>query len=303
MDLIIGTLQQGVLFGLLAIGIYISFKVLNIPDLTAEGSFTFGLVVSAMVAVSGHPVLGIAAGAAAGFAAGIITGLLQTKCGIHPVLAGILTMSALYSTNTWVLGEKPSVTLIGYKTIFSIVSDAFACEDSTSKIIVIVFLTALVCAAFIFFFRTRLGLSIRAAGNNETMVRASSINVDAVKIFAIAVSNCCIGLCGAVYAQYQRFADINTGAGMLVVGLASVIIGEVLNIRKSLTAGLVLVIAGSFVYRAIIAVATYYDVFPAYMLKFVAAVIVAAALTVPAVKSALSLKKAKMVNKGGAGNA
>ena len=303
MDLIIGTLQQGVLFGLLAIGIYISFKVLNIPDLTAEGSFTFGLVVSAMVSISGHPVLGVIAGSAAGFAAGIITGLLQTKCGIHPVLAGILTMSALYSTNTWVLGEKPSVTLIGYRTIFSIVSDIFSCDDSTAKIIVIAVLTALVCAVFIFFFRTRLGLSIRAAGNNETMVRASSINVDAVKIFAIAVSNCCIGLCGAVYAQYQRFADINSGAGMLVVGLASVIIGEVLNIRKGLTSGLILVIAGSVVYRAIIAVATYYDVFPAYMLKFVAAVIVAAALTVPAVKSALSLKKAKMVNKGGAGNA
>lgn len=303
MSIILGTLQQGILFGLLAVGIYISFRILNIPDLTTEGSFTFGLAVSAMITINGHPFLAILAGAASGFLAGVITGLLQTKCKIHPVLAGILTMSGLYSINMWVMGEKANVTLIStpqqpVNTVFSLIEEKLGITDSDiSELIIIAVITAAVCALLILFFKTQTGLSIRAAGNNDTMVRASSINVDRIKILAIAISNLCIGMCGAVYAQYQRFADINSGVGMLVVGLASVIIGEVFTGKRGVTAGIIFAVIGSVIYRAIIAAATHYDIFPAYMLKLVAALIVAVALTIPAVKSYITIAKSK---KGGA---
>lgn len=309
MSIILGTLHQGLLFGLLAIGIYIAFRILNIPDLTAEGSFTFGIAVSAAVTIAGHPLLAILAGTGAGFLAGIITGLFQTKCGIHPVLAGILTMSGLYSINMWVLGEQPNVTFISsaqntIETVFSLPKKLFPdMDDDIVKLIVIAVITAAVSVLLILFFKTRTGLSIRAAGNNDTMVRASSINVDRIKILAIAIGNSCIGMCGAVYAQYQRFADINSGSGMLVVGLASVIIGEVFAGKGGVTAGIICAVAGSVIYRGIIAVATYYDIFPAYMLKLVAAVIVAVALTIPAVKSAAALARSKKRVKGGAKNA
>lgn len=303
MSIILGTLQQGILFGLLAVGIYISFRILNIPDLTTEGSFTFGLAVSAMITINGHPFLAILAGAASGFLAGVITGLLQTKCKIHPVLAGILTMSGLYSINMWVMGEKANVTLIStpqqpVNTVFSLIEEKLGITSSDiSELIIIAVITAAVCALLILFFKTQTGLSIRAAGNNDTMVRASSINVDRIKILAIAISNLCIGMCGAVYAQYQRFADINSGVGMLVVGLASVIIGEVFTGKRGVTAGIIFAVIGSVIYRAIIAAATHYDIFPAYMLKLVAALIVAVALTIPAVKSYITIAKSK---KGGA---
>lgn len=303
MSIILGTLQQGLFFGLLAVGIYISFRILNIPDLTTEGSFTFGLAVSAMITIKGHPFLAILAGAASGFLAGVITGLLQTKCKIHPVLAGILTMSGLYSINMWVMGEKANVTLIStpqqpVNTVFSLIEEKLGITDSDiSELIIIAVITAAVCALLILFFKTQTGLSIRAAGNNDTMVRASSINVDRIKILAIAISNLCIGMCGAVYAQYQRFADINSGVGMLVVGLASVIIGEVFTGKRGVTAGIIFAVIGSVIYRAIIAAATHYDIFPAYMLKLVAALIVAVALTIPAVKSYITIAKSK---KGGA---
>lgn len=303
MSIIFGTLQQGLLFGLLAMGIYISFRILNIPDLTTEGSFTFGLAVSAMITIEGHPIIAIFAGAISGFIAGIITGILQTKCKIHPVLAGILTMSGLYSINMWVMGEKANVTLIStpkkpINTIFSLIEDKLGISDKDiSELVVIAAITVIACVLIILFFKTQTGLSIRAAGNNDTMVRASSINVDRIKILAIAISNCCIGMSGAVYAQYQRFADINSGVGMLVVGLASVIIGEVFTGKKGLTAGIIFAVVGSVIYRAIIAVATHYDIFPAYMLKLVAALIVAVALTIPAVKSYIAIAKSK---RGGA---
>lgn len=303
MSIILGTLQQGLLFGLLAVGIYISFRILNIPDLTTEGSFTFGLAVSAMITINGHPFLAILAGAASGFLAGVITGLLQTKCRIHPVLAGILSMSGLYSINMWVMGEKANVTLIStpqqpVNTVFSLIEEKLGIADKDiSELIIIAVITAVMCALLILFFKTQTGLSIRAAGNNDTMVRASSINVDRIKILAIAISNLCIGMCGAVYAQYQRFADINSGVGMLVVGLASVIIGEVFTGKRGVTAGIIFAVIGSVIYRAIIAAATHYDIFPAYMLKLVAALIVAVALTIPAVKSYITIARSK---KGGA---
>lgn len=293
MSIIFGTAQLGLIYGLLAIGIYISFRVLNIPDLTAEGSFTFGLAVSSVVASAGHPFLGVLLSILAGCAAGIITGLFQTKCGIHPVLAGILTMSGLYSVNMFVMGERANVTLIGIDTVFTKAMELFPFDKNIVKLIIA--LAAVVIAALfaILFFRTHIGLCVRAAGDNETMVRASSINVDRIKVLALAISNGFIALCGGIIAQYQSFADINSGVGILVVGLASVIIGEVIIGKRSVTVGIISAVAGSVIYRIIIALATQYTLLPAYMLKFISAVIVAAALTVPAFKQALSLNKLK----------
>lgn len=294
MSIIFGTAQLGLIYGLLAIGIYISFRVLNTPDLTAEGSFTFGLAVSSVMAAAGHPFLALLLAIIAGAAAGMVTGLLQTKCGIHPVLAGILTMSGLYSVNMFVMGERANVTLIGIETVFTRAMDAMSFLDKNAvKLIIALLATAVAALAAILFFRTHIGLCVRAAGDNETMVRASSINVDRVKILALALSNAFIALCGGIIAQYQSFADINSGVGILVVGLASVIIGEVIIGKRSVTVGIISAVAGSVIYRIIIALATTYTLLPAYMLKFISAVIVAAALTVPAFKQTMSVNKLK----------
>ena len=294
MSIVLGTAQLGLIYGLLAIGIYISFRILNVPDLTAEGSFTFGLACASMLAAAGHPWLGILLAVAAGAAAGLVTGFFQTKCQINPVLAGILTMSGLYSINMFVMGERANVTLIGVDTIFTQISALLPGLDKNwVKLLISLLLTAAGILLAVGFFKTHLGLCIRAAGDNETMVRASSINVGHVKLVALAVSNAYIALCGGIIAQYQSFADINSGVGILVVGLASVIIGEVFCGRRGVTAGILSAVAGSIVYRIIIALATTYTMLPAYMLKLISAVIVAVALSVPAVKSALSLQKTK----------
>lgn len=297
MTIILGTAQLGFIYGLLALGIYISFRVLNIPDLTAEGSFTFGLAVSSVLATAGHPWIGLLAAVAAGCLAGVVTGLFQIKCHIHPVLAGILTMSGLYSVNMFVMGERANITLIGIDTVFTDVASLIPSVDKNIvKLIIAIVLTLIGTVLAVMFFRTHLGLCIRAAGDNETMVRSSSINVDYVKVIALAVSNAFIALCGGVIAQYQNFADINSGVGILVVGLASVIIGEVILGKKSVTIGLVSAVTGSIIYRIIIALATTYTPLSAYMLKLVSALIVAIALSVPAIKQTILLQKTK---KGG----
>lgn len=294
MLLLIGSLQLGLLYAIMVMGIYISFRILNIPDLTTEGSFTFGLAVSAVCTVGGHPYLGILASIAAGALAGALTGLLHTKLHIHPVLTGILTMSLLYSVNTFVLSGSPNLSLIGKNTIFSILIQQLpGLDKEIVKLIIAVFFAALCFVLMALFFKTRLGLCIRAVGDNTDMVTASSINVAGMEVIALAVSNALIGLCGGVMAQYQSFADINSGVGILVVGLASVIIGETITGKRSVTVGFVSAILGSVVYRYIIALATSTNLFPAYWLKFVSAVIVILALAIPVIKKQVQFRRQK----------
>ena len=292
MTLFLGSLQLGLMYGLLAMGIFISFRILNIPDLTAEGSFTLGVAVSATVTVAGAPYLGLAAAFLCGMAAGTVTGLLQTKVGIHPILAGILTMSGLYTINLAVMGARSNVTLIGVDTLFQrLYAQLAPLTKDTVKLLVGGVLTLLVLLALIWFFKTHLGLCIRATGNNEAMVRSSSINASAMKIAGLAVSNGCIALSGAIVAQYQGYADISSGIGILVVGLASVIIGEAFFGRRSVTLGLVSAIVGSVIYRIIISLALSTNIFPTYYLKLISAVIVAVALSLPAVKDGLRKRR------------
>ncbi|MBQ8616503.1 MAG: ABC transporter permease [Clostridia bacterium] len=305
MTMFLGGLQEGLFYALLAMGVFISFRILNTPDLTTEGSYTLGVAVSAVLTVAGHPVLGLLCAFLAGAAAGSVTGLLQTKVGIHPILAGILTMSGLYTINTAVMGGRPDVTVPRAETLFSSLYDAFninlaafnrdrAAFTMAKELMILavaLVLAGLVLVLLVWFFRTHVGLCIRATGNNEAMVRSSSINAGFMKILGLAIANGCTALAGGVMTQSAGFATISNGAGVLVVGLASVIIGEVIVGKRSVTVGLVSAILGSVVYQCLIRLATSLNMFPAYYLKLVSAVIVAVALALPTIRESLRHRK------------
>ncbi|MDR1579997.1 MAG: ABC transporter permease [Synergistaceae bacterium] len=294
MILFAGSLHLGLIYGLMAMGIYVTFRILNTPDLTTDGSFTLGLAVSASLTALGMPGWGIVCGILFGALAGTVTGFLQTKMDIHPILSGILTMSALYTVNLFVLGDRSNLSLLGSKHLFSMAAASLPNVHKDVTRLVLASFFCLACFAFLaWFFQTHLGLCIRAAGDNDDMVRASSIDVDVMRIIATSVSNACVGFSGAVAAQYQGFADISSGVGMMVVGLASVIIGEVFWGRRSVTLGFASAICGSVIYRLIIALALKSDFFPAYALKLVSALIVIAALSLPAVKGRFQLYSAR----------
>lgn len=300
LTMFLGGLQEGLFYALLAMGVYISFRILNTPDLTTEGSYTLGVAVSAVMTVAGHPVLGLICAFLAGALAGSVTGVLQTKVGIHPILAGILTMSGLYTINTAVMGGRPDVQLTK-TTIFNRLYEAFninlqafnrdrqafTMAKEITVLIVAAVMAAAVLIALIWFFRTHVGLCIRATGNNEAMVRSSSINAGGMKILGLAVANGCTALAGGVMTQSGGFASISNGTGVLVVGLASVIIGEAIVGKRGVTVGLISVILGSVLYQCLIRLATSLNVFPAYYLKLVSAGIVAFALALPMIREKL----------------
>lgn len=289
--LIFGAIQLGLIYAIMAMGNYISFRVLNIPDLTVDGSFALGMAVSVMTAGAGHPFLALLLALLAGAGAGLVTGLLQTKVGINPILAGILTMTALYSVNLFVMNGKANQSLFGKETVFSAVRKLFpeaAIYDNISKTAVVLFVVVIVASVASVFFKTRTGMAIRATGDNEEMVRASSINADITKCIGFAMANACIALAGGLVCQYNQSADTGYGSGMLVVGLASVIIGEAVIRHGGVTRGLISVVAGSVLYQLIIALALKVNLLPAYGLKFVSATIVAVALAMPKIKSTFS---------------
>ena len=296
MTLFIGSLQLGLIYGFLAIGIYISFRIMNIPDLTAEGSFTFGLVVAAVFAALGHPILGIVLALAAGALAGVVTGALNVYLRIPAILAGILTMSGLYSVNLLTMDSKANLTLIGVDTIFSLTAPIFGGDLDLAKTLVNLVLVALAVFLIYTFFKTRIGLSIRATGDNEYMVRASSINIGVTKILALALSNSIIALSGGILAQYQQFADISSGVGMLVVGLASVIIGEAFLGQRGILCGLCAAVLGSIIYRLLIALAYQTNIFPSAAFRLISAVIVTIALAIPAIKQLLDMQRKRKEN-------
>lgn len=296
MTLFIGSLQLGLIYGFLAIGIYISFRIMNIPDLTAEGSFTFGLVVAAVFADLGHPILGIVLALAAGALAGVVTGTLNVYLRIPAILAGILTMSGLYSVNLLTMDSKANLTLIGVDTIFSLTAPIFGGDLDLAKTLVNLVLVALAVFLIYTFFKTRIGLSIRATGDNEYMVRASSINIGVTKILALALSNAIIALSGGILAQYQQFADISSGVGMLVVGLASVIIGEAFLGQRGILCGLCAAVLGSIIYRLLIALAYQTNIFPSAAFRLISAVIVTIALAIPAIKQLLDMQRKRKEN-------
>ena len=279
---IMSALELGCIYALVALALFLSFRVLNIADMTTDGTFTLGCAVSATVAVAGHPLLALPAAMIAGAAAGSITALLQTKFRIPSILAGIITNTGLYTVNLAVMGFSSNVNMLKTDTIFSLLKPLLG---TGHKLIPAAVIALAVGAFLIFFLKTRLGLSIRATGDNADMVRASSINTGFTVTIGLMLSNALTALSGAVLAQYQKTADINLGTGMVIIGLASLIIGETLMPKGKMWMKILGAIAGSIVYRFIIALALRLDL-PSECLKLISAVIVALAIGLPAMKAA-----------------
>lgn len=301
LPLLFDAANLGLQYALLAVGVYLSFRILQIPDLTVDGSFGLGMSVAAVLSVAGHPLAGLICGALAGAGAGLVTGFLMTKAKINPLLAGIITMTGLYTVNITVLGG-PNVSLINAPKAYALLQDAaaavgFALDKDIARLVVALLVVGLCVVVLTWFFRTELGMSIRATGDNESMVRASSIDADTMKVGTIALSNALVALSGGLLAQYQGFADVSSGTGMIVIGLASVIIGELFGGRRSVLAGLLCAVAGSVLYRVIIQAALSFDVLNANSLKLVSALIVALFLGAPAVVEWFRLRRSRAARK------
>lgn len=277
--------SQGLIWGVMVLGLYITFRILDFADLTVDGSLALGGSISAVLISNGvNPFLALLVAALAGAAAGCVTGLLHIKLKIPGILAGILTMIALYSVNIRVMG-RANTPLLGKETIFTRVNQMFTGLGSNSQAVAAIALGLLACAVIItvlyWFFGTELGYAIRATGNNQNMVCALGINVGIMQIIALALSNGLIAFSGALVAQSQGYADINMGTGALVCGLAAIIIGETfMNADLNFMVKLIFVVLGSILYRVIIAVALQIGMNPSD-LKLFTAIIVAVALALP----------------------
>lgn len=275
MAIVTGALELGFIYALVALALFLSFRILNIADMTTDGAFTLGCAVSATVALAGHPYLALPAAMGAGACAGIITATLQTKWGVPSILAGIITNTGLYTVNLAVMGFSSNVNMLKATTIFS--------TFPGMKLIPAVVITVFTALLLVVFLNTRLGLSIRATGDNPDMVRASSINTGLTVTIGLALSNSITALSGAVLAQYQKTADINLGTGMVIIGLASLIIGETVFRGRKIWVKVLSAVAGCIIYRFIIAIALRLDL-PSECLKLVSAVIVAIAIALPTIK-------------------
>lgn len=273
LTIILGALELGGIFAIMSLGLYMSYKILNLPDLTVDGSFTLGCAVSAVFTAHSFPYMSLIFAFIAGTLAGIVTGILTTKFKIMPLLAGILTMTGLYSINLAVMGDKPNVSLLGCSTIFT----SFDSFDPYHKLLLIGFFVLLICLFLYYFLRTQLGLALRACGDNEDMVRASSIDTDKMKILGLAIANGFVALAGAIYTQHQMFSDISNGTGTMVIGLASIIVGLTFIKKDKISYQLFAVVFGAIFYRFILTIALQLGL-PSGYLKLLSAVLVVLAI-------------------------
>lgn len=279
LTVILGALELGGIFAIMSLGLYISYKVLNLPDLTVDGSFVLGSAISAVLTVHSQPYLGLMMSFVLGFLAGMVTGILSTKLNIMPLLSGILTMTGLYSINLRIMNETPNISLFEKKTIFTLLEK----YDPFDKIIIIYIIVVLICIFLHYLLRTHLGLALRACGDNEAMVKASSIDTDKMKILGLAMANGFVAMAGAVFAQHQTFADIQSGTGMMVIGLASIIVGTSLIKKEKLAIQLFAVVFGAVFYRGILTVALQLGL-PSSDLKLLSALLVIIAISVSSLK-------------------
>jgi len=275
------SLYEGLVFGFVAIGVYLTFRVLGFPDLTVDGSFTLGAAVAAVLIVKGvNPSLATLAAFGVGLCAGLATSLLNTKLRIPALLAGILMMVALYSINLRVMGGA-NVSLLREVTIFTQVSEFLGVGTRIVRSLIVAGgLVVIVFFILNWFLRTEIGLALRATGDNEQMVRGFGVNTDMTTILGVSISNGLVALGGAVVAQGQGFADVGMGIGMIVMGLAAVIIGEALFRPKGVARLLLAVLGGTFIYRLVISIALRLGIAPGD-LKLITAVLVIIALAVP----------------------
>ena len=277
-------LELGFQYALVAMALFLSYRVLDIADLTTDGCFILGCAVSVSLTASGHPFLAIPAAMAAGACAGFVTAFLQTKLGVPSILAGIVTNTGLYTVNLMSMGWKANQSLLRQDTIFTLFRDT-GIGGSWNAILLSAGITVLAGVLLVAFLGTRLGLSIRATGDNRDMVRASSINPTFTITIGLCIANALTGLSGAVVGQAQKTADINAGTGVVVIGLACLIIGETIVGRGAMFRGAVAVIVGSILYRFIYAIVLYTKVVPIDCLKLVTAIVVGLAIAAPTLKS------------------
>ena len=283
-------LEVGLIYGLVALALFISFSILNIADLSTDGCFTLGCAVGAMLTIAGHPILALFAAMAAGMLSGYITAFLQTRLGVESILAGIISNTGLYTINLAVMGFSSNVSITGVDTVFSLFKGLVG--GQWSRLILLALIAAVIVLVLIRFFGTSLGLSIRATGDSLDMVSASSINPKATITIGLCLANALTALSGCLIGEYNKFCDINLGTGMVIIGLASLIIGETLMPRGKTWMKALGAILGSILYRLIIALALRLNISAEYF-KLVSAVIVAVAIAAPNMKDYVHLAKIK----------
>ena len=290
LDLVLSTVSQGLLWAIMALGVFLTFRVLDIADLSVEGTFPLGAAVAATLIDAGHSVwFAMLIALIAGCIGGTVTALLTTKLKIPALLSGILTMIGLYSVNLMIMG-KANVPLLRAETVFTLTENLFGVSSVVASLIVGLVATVIVGAIMYWFFGTVLGTAIRATGCNPQMARAQGINTNVMVILGLLISNGLVALSGALVAQSNGFADVGMGTGTIVIGLASVIIGEVLFGTRSFKNWLISVVLGSVVYRAVIAIVLELGM-PPNDLKLFTAVLVAIALSLPLIKNKFAIMK------------
>jgi len=291
-SLFLHALEQGLVFGIMVLGVFITYKILDFPDLTVEGSFPLGAAVAAKVIFSGgDPLWGTFLAMIVGSLAGLITGLLHTKLKLTNLLSGILTMTLLYSVNLRIMG-RPNIPLLGKITLLGEIENYFP-NLSMDYLIPFFFLFLVVILKFIidYFLSTEIGLTIIATGDNEQMIKSLGVNTDFTKIIGLCISNALVALSGALFAQYSGFADVNMGLGTIVAGLACVIIGISIIKIPTIFWRTIAVLVGSLVYRLIMIIALRYGYnlgFKPGDLKMISVLLVIIALSVPFIKGKLN---------------
>lgn len=293
-------LELGLISALTVLALFLSYSMLNVCDLSTDGCFTLGATVGAAVAIAGHPYLSLPAAMAAGMLSGFITALMQTKMGVNSLLAGIIVNTALYSVNIAVMGNASVLNMNKTETVFTkmralLEHTALAGQYRLIVAAVAVLLTAVLLGMFL---RTRLGLAIRATGDNPDMVRSSSINPAVTTIVGLCLSNALTALSGCLLAQSQKSVNIDIGTGMVTVALASLLIGGVFLGRKKLPLRIFGMVLGAFVFRLVYTVALRFDM-PAFMLKLVSAVVVVAAISIPYLKEQYPLFRRRIEHRMG----
>lgn len=285
-------LELGLIYGLVALALFISFSILNIADLSTDGCFTLGCAVGVTLTIAGHPVLAMFAAMAAGIVSGYVTAFLQTRLGVESILAGIIVNTGLYTVNLAAMGFSSNISIFGKDTVFSIARGLLG-DSPYSRIAVLAVLVGVIALALIRFFGTTLGLSIRATGDSPDMVSASSIDPKLTITVGLCLANALTALSGCLIGQYNKMCDINLGTGMVTIALASLIIGEVFAGKKgSVPRRILCVVLGSIVYRFIIALAMRVNISTEYF-KLVSAVIVAVAIATPHLRGKLRLQRVK----------
>ena len=295
-------LELGLICSLTVLALFLSYTMLNVCDLSTDGCFTLGAAVGAAVAIAGHPWLSLGAAMAAGICSGFIVAILQTRMGVNSLLAGIIVNTALYSINIAVMGGSSLLNLNKTDTVFSLLKSALSGTPFAGgyKLIVSGAAVLLALVFITLFLRTRLGLAIRATGNNPDMVRSSSVNPAFTTTVGLCAANALTGLSGCLMAQSQKAVDINLGTGMVTIALASLLIGGTVMGRGGVFKRAVGVVLGSVIFRLVYTVALRLNM-PAFMLKLVSSVIVVLAISIPYLKTRLPMLRRRMAHAKGKG--